>query len=136
LNILLRLAPYTIHTTQAASRPTSCLQCLERYLYLYLYFGLDCTHSVFNSTLFHIPRRRRMLRWDPGLLRLRHWQSDALTTRLDLDRLDNYGTYLQSPGDTAYCFSSAVGQICRCTTLEQCYVKKNIQRTHFQGQLS
>jgi hypothetical protein len=40
------------------------------------------------SALLHLPPLRfRMLGFNPGLLQLLHWQSDALTTRLGLIRL-------------------------------------------------
>jgi hypothetical protein len=48
---------------------------------------LDFFPYVLYSTMLHLPPirlRRRMLGSNPGLLLLWHWQSEALTTRLDL----------------------------------------------------
>jgi hypothetical protein len=47
---------------------------------------------VLYSTLLHLPSlrfqiRRKMQGLKPGLLQLWHWQSDALTTRLNLIKI-------------------------------------------------
>ncbi len=40
--------------------------------------------NTVSSAALEISPCRRMLRLNPGMLRLWHWQSDALITRLDL----------------------------------------------------
>jgi hypothetical protein len=56
--------------------------------------GIFCYFLVLYSTLLHaaiqIPTCWRMLGPNTGLLKLRHWLSDALTTRLDLIHNINY----------------------------------------------
>ncbi len=84
-----RLVPHKDGRVQAFK--TDQPQCISLFFWRNVWIGgiIGFVSYVLYSTLLHLPPLRfhcvgGMLGSYAGLLRLRHWQSEALTTRLDL----------------------------------------------------
>jgi hypothetical protein len=67
--------------------PLPTASCLS---YSYIFFFLCTVFNTASSVAPQIPLCRRMLGSNQGLLRLWHWQSDALITQLDLNHIPSH----------------------------------------------
>ncbi len=68
-------------------------KCIQSFFFLIFFGGIFFFLFVQYSALPHLPSSdplcRRMMGSNPGPLQLVHWQSDALTTRPDLIRIQS-----------------------------------------------